>query len=221
MNLSATVAFIQQTTSAPRNIYSVSHPTSSSCEKASGNDFFRKTSFGNLTKKKFIKSKSASNSRSSSVVAPPDPSYLYEISSRNCPCNHHRLARLREDAEKSSDFSSSQGTDSGVNSSSNGSQRSSGRRDGHHHLKRTFSNSSQISSSSESFSDEADRVITTTVILEHGCAQQQSIWHTESSKSVAIPKSKFIQASISSSRYLYEKGHKSLKLRGNLKMPAS
>jgi len=183
MNLSATVACITNN-HRPRNIYSVNQNATSYNVKRQ-----RRSKRGSLDS-------STSTSRSSSILrhALTDPTLLYEISSRDCPCDHHRLSRLRESQRQSSDVdslvintfeasvapfrefltaSSSTTGDSGVNTNSNGSQRSSGRLD--KPFTRTFSFSS---SSASSAYDNCDNEVITTVILEHhGCevADQHSI----------------------------------------------
>ena len=177
MNLSATVACITNNYNRRLNIYSVNQNATSYNVKRK-----RRSKRGSLES-------STSTSRSSSILrhALTDPSLLYEISSRDCPCDHHRLSRLRESQRlQHSDVdslvintfeasvapfrefltaSSSTTGDSGVNTNSNGSQRSSGRLD--KPFKRTFSFSS---SSASSAYDNLDNEVITTVILEHhGC----------------------------------------------------
>ena len=183
MNLSASVACITNNYNRRLNIYSVNQNATSYNVKRK-----RRSKRGSLES-------STSTSRSSSILrhALTDPSLLYEISSRDCPCDHHRLQRLREsqrlsqhsDADPDVDSlvintfeasvapfrefltaSSSTTGDSGVNTNSNGSQRSSGRLD--KPFKRTFSFSS--SSADSSAYDNLDNEVITTVILEHhGC----------------------------------------------------
>ena len=183
MNLSASVACITNNYNRRLNIYSVN-------QNATSYNVKRKR----RSKRKGSLESSTSTSRSSSILrhALTDPTLLYEISSRDCPCDHHRLQRLREsqrlqhsDADPDVDSlvintfeasvapfrefltaSSSTTGDSGVNTNSNGSQRSSGRLD--KPFKRTFSFSS--SSADSSAYDNLDNEVITTVILEHhGC----------------------------------------------------
>lgn len=95
MNLSATVACITNN-HRPRNIYSVNQNATSYNVKRQ-----RRSKRGSLDS-------STSTSRSSSILrhALTDPTLLYEISSRDCPCDHHRLSRLRESQRQSSDVDS-------------------------------------------------------------------------------------------------------------------
>lgn len=180
MNLSATVACITNNY-RPRNIYTVNQNATSYDVKRNRRKRSKRASLDSST----------STSRSSSIIrhALTDPSLLYEISSRDCPCDHHRLSRLRESQRKNSDVDSlvintfeasvapfrefltresSTTGDSGVNTNSNGSQRSSGRLGPFH---RTFS----WSSGSANSENDNEVIRTTTVILEHhGCEDQHS-----------------------------------------------
>ena len=177
MNLSATVACITNNY-RPRNIYTVN-------SNATSYDVKRHRRTKRRSKRASLDS-STSTSRSSSILrhALTDPTLLYEISSRDCPCDHHRLSRLRESQRKSSDVdslvinsfeasvapfrefltggaSSSTTGDSGVNTNSNGSQRSSGRLGGP--FRGTFSSWSSRSSS------DCTEVKTTVILEHHGC----------------------------------------------------
>jgi len=156
------------------------------------------TKFRNLSSKKRRKPKrsfgSSSSSGSSSIqeiFSDPGGNFLYELSSRNCPCQHHRSKRLREESSTSLsqkdqdlDFidsftlnnfdasvaplrgfltSSSSNGDSGINTNSAGSRRSSARGG------TKFSISSESSEEDEMNNKEV--VVTTTVIMEYdnGC----------------------------------------------------
>lgn len=161
MSLGTTVACITSSY-RPRNVYTINHATS----------------HGKYHRKK--KRSNASQSSISSIIE-DDNAYLYELSSRNCPCQHHRSARLRDEKLPEDHFidsyivntfeasvaplrgfsaASSSNGDSGINTNSNGSRRSSARGT------RAFS----LSDSDSDISCNNKEVVTTTVILEHdGC----------------------------------------------------
>jgi len=134
----------------------------------------KRSSFGSSSASSF-----SSLSKSTLTESETDPGlFLYEVTSQNCPCEHHRTARLRESKSQSSevndDFidsfivnnfeasvapmrgfltSTSSNGDSGINTNSNGSQRSSARgyyNDSKTRSSRGFSLSSSSSSNSAS-----------------------------------------------------------------------
>lgn len=176
MSLTTTVACITSPyrPSSSRNIYTVNADHATSSNKVKKRFRKKKTSFG-----------SVSNSSISSQledIQNYEEAILYEISSKNCPCDHHTLARLRDNKLDSlivnsfeasvapcrgfSTSSSSNGGDSGINTNSNGSRRSSARGGGR---SATFSNSDDSSDAEDIVESEE---IQTTVILEQqhdGC----------------------------------------------------
>lgn len=174
MSLTTTVACI----SSSRNIYTVNdHATSSKVKKRSK----KKRSFGSLS------NSSSGISSSSKQDYNYEEAILYEISSRNCPCDHHTSARLRDNKLDSyivNSFeasvapcrgfmtsSSSNGGDSGINTNSNGSQRSSARGTA---SRTTFSISDGGNDSSEE--DDSEEIQTTVILEQHdGCDIDQHV----------------------------------------------
>ena len=161
MNLGTAVACLPSS----RNIYSINPDQTSTT-----------TSSKPVNKRRSI-IRSRPRSKSHQLESIKEQHVLYSHSSQDCPCEHHRLSRLREDSHKNFDDiisasfeaslapfrglltpSTSTG-DSGVNTNSNGSQRSSGRAV----REREFSGYSSSSSNSGTSSD-LDAVVTTTVI---------------------------------------------------------
>jgi len=169
MNLSTAVASSQSSSSSlsrSRKIYTVNdHATSSTtsggigCQNERHQQHRKRRRFQKRLRSSFGSSASSSSSISKSTLAESetDPGlFLYEITSQNCPCEHHRSARLRESksqnnfiSEDNEDFidsfivnnfeasvapmrgfltsTASSNGDSGINTNSNGSQRSSAR----------------------------------------------------------------------------------------------
>jgi len=164
MNLGTTVASSLSTSSLnqPRNIQTVNdHATSSTTTISCRNERpKRHRRFQKRIRSSFGSSASSSSSLSKSTIpeSESDPGlFLYEVTSQNCPCEHHQSARLRESkspknfiSEDNENFidsfivnnfeasvapmrgfltltESSSNGDSGINTNSNGSQRSSAR----------------------------------------------------------------------------------------------
>ena len=117
MNLENTRLASNLTTSLnrPRNIYTVNdHATSSSAsvgvgegcqnEKRQPQRFLgRRRRFQKRRQRSsFGSTASSSSSISKSTITESEPGlFLYEITSQNCPCEHHRSARLRESRSQS------------------------------------------------------------------------------------------------------------------------
>lgn len=170
MNLGTGVASSQSSSSLSRSrkIYTVNDHTTSTtttttlgglgCQNERRQQHRRRRRFQKRQRSSFGSSASSSSSISKSTIAESETEpglFLYEITSQNCPCEHHRTARLRESksqnnfiSEDNEDFidsfivnnfeasvapmrgfltSTSSNGDSGINTNSNGSQRSSAR----------------------------------------------------------------------------------------------
>jgi len=162
MNLGTTVASNLSTSSLnqPRNIQTVNdHATSSTTISCQNERPKRRRRFQKRIRSSFGSSASSSSSLSKSTIpeSESDPGlFLYEVTSQNCPCEHHQSARLRESkspknfiSEDNENFidsfivnnfeasvapmrgfltlDASSNGDSGINTNSNGSQRSSAR----------------------------------------------------------------------------------------------
>ena len=78
MNLGTAVACL----SSSRNIYSINHETSSQ-----------------LNKRRSFVTKSATKRPKLEAIKEGQQHVLYSNSSQDCPCNHHRLARLRDESQ--------------------------------------------------------------------------------------------------------------------------
>ena len=103
MNLGTTVASSLSTSSLnqPRNIQTVNdHATSSTTTISCRNERpKRRRRFQKRIRSSFGSSASSSSSLSKSTIpeSESDPGlFLYEVTSQNCPCEHHQSARLRE-----------------------------------------------------------------------------------------------------------------------------
>ena len=196
MNLGTAVACL----SSSRNIYSINnnnqtHQTSSA------------TTTPVVNKRPGRQSGKSSTSANSQQKKPKLESIkeghqhvLYSANSyQDCPCDHHRLARLREESSQenyvdlvTASFEASLAPlrglltpsistgDSGVNTNSNGSRRSSGRAV----RERTFSGASSSSSSSCGSELDAIGCVTTTVIVEHdGCEDSRNeVWQRNNNR---------------------------------------
>ena len=228
MNLGTAVACL----SSSRNIYSVdnnnqTHQTSSATT----------TPVVNKRPGRQIGKSSTNSSANSQQKKPKLESIkeghqhvLYSANSyQDCPCDHHRLARLREESSQenyvdlvTASFEASLAPlrglltpsistgDSGVNTNSNGSRRSSGRAV----RERTFSGSSSTSSSSSPSSscggseldDAPIGCVTTTVIVEHnGCEDSRNeVWQRNSNRIITNTKSTSITTSTQQRRDLIQ-----------------
>ena len=236
MNLGTTVACLS---SKSRNIYSINnqtHPTSSATTTTSpvvnkqrpGGRLSRKTSANSSTKSQQKKPKQLLESIKEGHQQ--QQHVLYSANSyQDCPCDHHRLARLREESSQenyvdlvTASFEASLAPlrglltpsistgDSGVNTNSNGSRRSSGRAV----RERTFSGSSSTSSSSSPSSscggleldDAAIGCVTTTVIVEHnGCEDSRNeVWQRNNNREITNIKSTSITTSTQQRRDLIQ-----------------
>ena len=204
MNLGTTVACL----SSSRNIYSINNQTHQTSSATTTTPVINKRpGIGRLSRK------SSSNSSTKSQQNNKKPknklesikeghqqlqNVLYSANSyQDCPCDHHRLARLREESSQenyvdlvTASFEASLAPlrglltpsistgDSGVNTNSNGSRRSSGRAV----RERTFSGAS----SSSSCGSELDAIgcVTTTVIVEHdGCEDSRNeVWQRNNNR---------------------------------------
>ena len=102
MNLGTTVASSLSTPSLnqPRNIQTVNdHATSSTTISCRNERPKRRRRFQKRIRSSFGSSASSSSSLSKSTIpeSESDPGlFLYEVTSQNCPCEHHQSARLRE-----------------------------------------------------------------------------------------------------------------------------